>query len=101
MAERADYRNDGMTLEVSPTGRVVTIALIIGLLVLDLGLAAPAPRTRVSGGRRVVASLVDEPPGNEAYPGSEPHGRECSPVADAGVDLSACRVPCQNPSHYQ
>jgi tellurite resistance protein TerC len=42
-----------MTLEVSPTGWVVTIALIIGLLVLDLGLAAARPH--VPGFRESVA----------------------------------------------
>jgi tellurite resistance protein TerC len=54
MAERADHRNDGgMTLEVGLTGWVVTIALIIGLLVLDLGLAAARPH--VPGFRESVA----------------------------------------------
>jgi len=42
-----------MTLQVSPTGWGVTIALIVGLLVLDLGLAAARPH--VPGFRESVA----------------------------------------------
>jgi tellurite resistance protein TerC len=54
-----------MTLEVGLTGRVITIGLIIGLLVLDLGLAAARPH--VPGFREAVAWSLS----TWAWPGPE------------------------------
>src|SRR3954451_17947827 len=47
LAESARHRNDeDMTLEVGLTGWAITIALIVGLLVVDLGVAAARPHVQ-------------------------------------------------------
>src|SRR3954470_12201819 len=61
LAESARHRNDeDMTLEVGLTGWAITIALIVGLLVVDLGVAGARPHVqgfREAGGGAVACSL--------------------------------------------